>query len=62
MPTSNASDDTRFIDGEPMNVATNVFAGLVYTSTGVPICWRTPSFITAIRSPIVIASTWSCVT
>ena len=51
-----------FIAGEPMKVATKTFAGRVYSSSGVPICWRTPFLMTAIRSPIVIASTWSWVT
>jgi hypothetical protein len=44
MPSSSASEGTRFIDSEPMNVATNLFAGAVYTCTGVPICWGTASF------------------
>jgi len=30
--------------------------------SGVSSCCSLPSFITAMRSPIVIASTWSCVT
>jgi len=61
-PTPTALLGTRFIDGEPMNAATNRLAGFVYSFCGVPICWRRPLFITAIRSPMVIASTWSCVT
>src|SRR6185436_822829 len=52
----------RFIGGEPMNPATKTFAGWSYTSCGGPTCWRTPWQSTAIRSPSVIASTWSCVT
>jgi hypothetical protein len=36
--------------------------GLVVQGLRRPCCWRTPSRITAIRVPIVIASTWSCVT
>ena len=31
-------------------------------SSGVPTCWRRPRSITAMRSPSVIASTWSWVT
>jgi hypothetical protein len=50
------------IDGLPMNSATNWLVGERYTSSGGPTCWRTPPFITAIRSPIAIASVWSCVT
>ena len=30
--------------------------------TGEPTCWTSPLLSTAIRSPMVIASTWSCVT
>ncbi len=48
--------------GLPMKPATNRFAGWSYTSCGAPICWSTPSDMTAMRSPSVIASTWSCVT
>ena len=43
-------------------LATNVFAGRSYTSSGSPHCSMTPSRMIAMRSPIVIASTWSCVT
>ena len=52
----------KFIDGEPMNPATNRLAGLLYSSSGVPICWATPASSTTTRSPSVIASVWSCVT
>ena len=51
-----------FITGEPTNCATNRFAGRRYTSDGDPTCCSTPSFITAIRSARLIASTWSWVT
>ena len=61
-PASTRGAGTRFIAGEPMNPATKTFRGFVYTSSGVPTCCRTPAFMTAIRSPIVIASIWSCVT
>src|SRR6185295_2861208 len=53
---------TMFIAGEPMNCATNRLSGRSYRSSGVPICSMRPSCITTIRSAIVIASTWSCVT
>jgi hypothetical protein len=36
--------------------------GASYSRCGVSTCCSTPSRITATRSPIVIASTWSCVT
>ena len=45
-----------------MNPATNTFTGLVNSSFGVATCCSTPWSSTATRSPIVIASTWSCVT
>ena len=51
-----------FIGGDPINAATNTFAGRSYTSWGTPSCWSFPAFITAIRSPRVIASIWSWVT
>ena len=53
---------TKFIDGLPMKPATNRFFGLSYRSCGVPTCCSRPSLMTAIRWPIVIASTWSWVT
>ena len=53
---------TKFIPGEPMNPATNRFAGLLYSSIGEPTCWSTPLSMTATRSPSVIASVWSWVT
>ena len=53
---------TVFIGGLPMNRATNRLAGRSYTSCGGPTCWSRPSFMIAMRSPIVIASTWSWVT
>ena len=53
---------TKFIAGDPMNPATKMLAGYSYSCSGVPTCWRTPSRMTAIRSPMVMASTWSCVT
>ena len=46
----------------PMKSATNAEAGRRYTSTGVPTCSITPWFITTMRSAIVSASSWSCVT
>ena len=56
------SASTKFIAGLPMNPATNRFAGWSYSCWGVPTCISRPSLITAMRDPIVIASTWSCVT
>ncbi len=52
----------RFMAGEPMKPATNTFLGESYISRGVPTCWRRPSLRTAMRSPMVSASVWSCVT
>src|SRR5581483_6450914 len=46
----------------PMKSATNRDVGRRYTSSGVPSCSMRPSFITAMRSAIDIASSWSCVT
>ena len=51
-----------FIAGEPMNPATKTFFGVSYSVRGVSTCWSTPSRSTATRCPMVIASTWSCVT
>ena len=48
--------------GVPRNLAVNRFAGSSYTSWGRPVCWRTPSFMTAIWSEMLMASSWSCVT
>src|SRR5215204_2617237 len=43
-----------FIGGEPMNPATKMLAGLSYRYWGSPRAWRTPPFITATRSPMVM--------
>ena len=48
--------------GLPMKFATKRLAGLWYTCAGVPICCTAAADMTTIRSPIAIASTWSCVT
>ena len=48
--------------GEPMKPATKTFAGRSYSSSGEPICSMRPSFMTTMRSPMVIASIWSWVT
>ena len=45
-----------------MKPATNGVLGCSYTSTGVPTCSMPPSLMTAMRSLIVSASSWSCVT
>ena len=52
----------KLIDGEPRKLATNRFAGRSYSSSGEPACSMRPAFITTIRSAIVMASIWSCVT
>lgn len=52
----------RSIRGVPTNAATNTLAGSRRTSRAVPVCWITPSRMTATRSPSDIASDWSCVT
>src|SRR6266545_4860907 len=46
----------------PRKPATKAVAGVSYNSVGVPSCSMWPWFMTAIRSAIVIASSWSCVT
>ena len=56
------SPSIRFMGGEPTKPATKSVAGRLYISSGVPICSSRPSFMTAMRSPMVIASTWSWVT
>ena len=50
------------IGGFPKNRATNKLFGERYNSCGVPYCWTHPWFIKIIRSEILIASSWSCVT
>ena len=52
----------RFMAGEPMNAATNRLSGRSYSTCGWSTCCSTPARMTATRSPIVIASTWSWVT
>ena len=52
----------RFIDGEPMKAATNRLSGSSNSTWGGSTCWSTPLLMTATRSAIVIASTWSWVT
>ena len=46
----------------PTNPATKAEFGLRYNSSGVPLCTICPLDITATRSAIAIASSWSCVT
>ena len=66
VPTSTApslqTPLTMFIAGEPMKPATKTLTGWSYRSSGVPVCSTMPSRITTMRSAIVIASIWSCVT
>ena len=52
----------KFIEGDPMKPATKTLVGRWWRFSGVSSCCNRPSFITAMRSPIVMASTWSCVT
>ncbi len=47
---------------EPTNLATKRLAGRLYRSSGEPYCCSTPFDMTAMRSAMPIASTWSCVT
>ena len=48
--------------GEPMKWPTKVWRGFSKSSTGVPICTMSPSFITTTWSAKVSASVWSWVT
>jgi hypothetical protein len=48
--------------GLPMKPATKALAGRAYSAVGVSTCWMRPSFSTQMRSPMVMASTWSWVT
>ena len=52
----------KFMGGDPMNPATNRFAGSSYSSRGEAHCCSSPRFSTATRSPRVMASVWSWVT
>ena len=62
-PFSDVSlDRTKFIAGEPMNPPTKRLTGRSYRTCGLSTCCTRPSRMTATRSPIVIASVWSCVT
>ena len=55
-----ASAPTRF--ETPRKSATKSVAGSSYISCGGPLCSTRPPFMTATRSLIVSASSWSCVT
>jgi hypothetical protein len=46
----------------PMNSATKRVRGRSYIAPGVSICSIRPRFITTIRSDMLSASSWSCVT
>ena len=61
-PPPGLASSTKFIAGLPMKPATKRLIGVSYSCWGVPTCWSRPSLMTAIRWPIVIASTWSWVT
>ena len=62
LSTRTSSASTKFMDGEPMNPATNRLTGLSKRFCGVSTCWRMPSRSTQTRSPRVMASPWSWVT
>ena len=55
-PLAESVAEVKLMGGEPMNWATKTLAGRSYTSSGVPSCCSLPSFITAMRWPIVMAS------
>ena len=61
MSPSSSVPSNRFIAGGPMSPATKTFAGRSYNSVGESNCCSCPARITATRSPIVMASTWSWV-
>ena len=56
------SQGSTFMPGEPMKWPTKVCRGRSNSSTGVPICTTSPSFITTTWSAKVSASVWSWVT
>ena len=60
--SSETTAGMRFIGGLPRKLATKIFAGRRYTSSGSPTCTTLPPFMMQMREPMVIASTWSCVT
>ena len=61
-PPRSRMQGMKFMGGSPMNLATNMFAGWLYSSPGVPYCCTTPRFMTAMRSDMARASSWSWVT
>ena len=58
-PSSAILTSRKFIWGEPMKPATKRLHGESYSTFGVSNCWMMPSFMTTMRSPMVIASVWS---
>ena len=48
--------------GVPIKRAANAVAGRLYSSCGAPFCSMRPSRIRTMRSAMVMASLWSCVT
>ncbi|HAH16586.1 MAG TPA: hypothetical protein DCL45_11355 [Chloroflexi bacterium] len=62
MNPSSITPRIRLIGGVPRNVATKVFNGCACRSRYRPICSIFPSRMTAIRSPIAVASVWSWLT
>ena len=61
-PFSTSIPSTRFMPGLPRKWATNTLVGCAYRSSGAATCCSLPALMTAMRWPIVIASTWSWVT
>ena len=59
-PAATTWQESRF--DAPRNPATNSVAGRSYTSSGRPTCSIRPATITASRSDMTIASSWSWVT
>ena len=59
--TTRAPSPDRVLE-TPTNPATKLVAGCSYTSAGVPTCSMRPRLNTAMRSLMVSASSWSCVT
>ena len=62
LPHRPAWPSKKFMLGLPMKPATKMLFGTLYRLRGESTCCKMPSLSTAMRSPIVIASTWSWVT
>ena len=48
-PLPDSCTGRKFIDGLPMNPATNLFRGWSYSSCGAPTCWSFAWLMTAMR-------------